>query len=341
MLMGVFFMKNTKKGKITFFCAIMFLCAGPAVFSQNPSSPSLDSLQDAAHSFSTNLALSLPFNANMGLNWSDAHIGKFPHFGVGVSGGFSTMNIGIFKEMFNKFDLNLPDILFKFAGLPIPGYTVEGRISGFSLPFDIGVKFGYLPMSPGSFEKFDYLLAGGDIRYAVLKGSAVVPTISIGMGYNYMSGALGIKAEKDAFFNYTDLNGNNQTLTLTAPVITLPWSTSALDFKVQISKSTEAVTPYLGVGASFGFSKAGYRVESAITDSGAALETAKSFFKEEFGINDISSTGFESIASINKWSGRLYGGLSFNITIVKIDLTGLWNFVDNSYGVSLGIRVQT
>ena len=124
-----------------------------------------------------------------------------------------------------------------------------------------------------------------------------------------------------------------------APLVTLDWATSSLDFKAQISKSFVIVTPYLGIGASNGWSKAGYSVETTVTDSAGNIEAAKALCKQ-FGIYDLSTTGFSSSSKFTGWSFRTFGGLSFNAAILRIDLTGLYNFVDTNYGLSLGVRIQ-
>jgi hypothetical protein len=336
-----------KSRKIALFCVIMVIFACSAVFAQTVPS-SFKDLKDSVDDFSTKLALSLPFNSSMGLNWSDAYVGDLPHFGVGLSLGFTTMDASSFEDVLKNFNFSLPSWIFGFGGFPIPGWTVEGRIGGFipKVPFDIGLKFGILPLKDlgGDLSKFDYLMIGGDIRYAVLKGNITLPTVSVGVGFNYQSGALGVKAGDDSKLNYPyyepgDTEVKTGTLTLGAPTIILPWETATLDFKAQISKTFFFITPYLGIGASTGWSKAGYEVTTTVTDSTGNLERATGIAKQ-FGIDDLSSAGFSSIIEINKWSGRLFGGLSFNAARLRIDLTALWNFADNRYGVSIGGRIQ-
>jgi hypothetical protein len=299
--------------------------------------PSLGDIQKNVDNFSEKLALSLPFNAAMGLNWADAHIGQFlglpPHFGVGVSMGFTTIDGGSMGDLLHRFNIDLP---IDIGGYPIPGYAVEGRIGGFVLPFDVGLKFGYLPIKPENLE-LDYFLIGGDVRYALLKETLVLPAISVGMGYNYLNGGLAIKIGEDRSFSYKDISGGDQTLTLSAPKVGLLWETSGLDFKAQISKSFLVITPYLGIGLSHAWSRAGYEVQTTL--SGADLDKIKKIMGN-YGITDITANGLSSIVEITGWSGRLFGGLSFNLPLFKIDLTGMFNFADARYGVALGLRFQ-
>ncbi|MDR2477499.1 MAG: hypothetical protein LBD18_06920 [Treponema sp.] len=320
---------------IVFAALVLLLCAASPVFSQ---APQLKELQNRVDEFSEKLALTLPFNSTIGLNWSDAYIGQLlgvpPHFGAGLSLGFTTTDFGSFNELAGMFGFSLP---LNFGGYPIPGYTVEGRIGGVILPFDVGLKFGYLPIKPEDWE-LDYFLIGGDFRYAILKGSVTVPTVSVGVGYNYLSGGLAKDIGQPLSFGYTDLSSNAQTLTLSAPKVGLLWETSTLDFKAQISKSFLIVTPYLGIGLSHAWSKAGYKIESTIHSSGD-LAVAKEAVKQ-YGIADLSDTGFSSIMSITGWSFRAFGGVSCNLPFFKIDLTGLFNFIDARYGFTVGARFQ-
>jgi hypothetical protein len=110
-------------------------------------SAQLKDLQNGVVDFSEKMAKSLPFNSSLGLNWSDAYIGKIfpsvpPHFGIGGSFGFTTMDLPALKTLAGQLGYGMP---FTTDRLFFPVYTLEGRLGGFFLPFDIGVKFGTLP----------------------------------------------------------------------------------------------------------------------------------------------------------------------------------------------------
>ena len=310
----------------------------PAFSQQIP----LGDVKGSMDEFAGSLAKSLPFNSSMGLNWADAYIGQFlgipPHFGVGFSFGYTTMDSGRFTDLLKNFTISLPDFLSDFGGFPVPGYAAEARIGGFFLPFDAGFKFGYMPLKPNYIDKLDYLLVGGDVRYALIKGNVIIPKISIGVGFNYMSGGIGQSIGQSIKYGYNP-NDENDFIEVSKPKVSIDWATSSLDFKAQISKSLLIITPYLGIGASNGWSKAGYGVETTVTDSGGDLEAAKDALKQ-FGIYDLDQTGFSSEVKESGWSFRVFGGLSFNITILRLELTGLYNFVDGNYGLTMGARIQ-
>ena len=330
-----------KDRKIALFCAIMLILAGTTVFAQP--FPGFKELQDTMSDFTDNMAKSLPFNSTIGLNSSDAYIGQFlgmpPHFGAGISLGFVTTEGDSMGDLLDYFGISLP---IDMGGYPLFGYTTEGRIGGFILPFDVGFKFGVLPVSVKSQDlKLDYLLTGFDVRYAVLEGKGLAPKISIGVGYNYLKGGLEKAVDTESTFIYPDPtnSGSNNTLTLKKPTVGIWWETSSLDFKAQISKSLAIITPFFGLGASVGFSKAGYGVEANIDDPSGQLDDALEFFRG-IGITDMDVNGFSYEDSFNGWSFRAFGGLSLNLTVLKIDLTGLYNFGDSRYGFNLGARIQ-
>ncbi|MDR0410713.1 MAG: hypothetical protein LBH75_01905 [Treponema sp.] len=302
----------------------------------------LADLQKNVDSFSSELAMSLPFNASMGLNWSDAYIGKFlgvpPHFGVGVSGGFTSLNSVAFDDLLDNFGVSLP-----IGEMLLSSYVVEGRLGGFFLPFDVGVKFGILPQVDfGDRLKIDHLLAGADIRFAVVEGNVILPRISVGVGFNFLKGALTAPLDNGVSFNVDE-----KVLTLTQPEATFSWETKSIDLKAQVSKSFLIITPYAGFGASYAWSNMGYSVESKIRYDGSDVDNAAiSEIKEKLasagvpGLDKLSANGFSSIVAAEGWTFRAFLGLSLNVFIVKFDLTGMYNFIDSNYGATMGVRMQ-
>jgi len=332
---------NTKtRRKIALFLAVLFIGIGVPAFSQT-GIPNVGDLTQAMDVFAESMARALPFNASMGLNWSDAYIGKFfpslpPHFGIGISGGFTTMKIDPIMDLLDIF--GFPEQLPEFGGLPIPGAMVEGRLGGLFLPFDIGLKVGYLPFNPGPFDRVDYLLVGADIRYALLEGNVILPKVSVGMGLNYLSGGIERRLGRGIEISYRDLDGP-QILGIEAPNLSVQWSTATLDLKAQVSKQIFIVTPYLGIGASHGWSKVSYGLDAEITTNGN-LEQAKEIFRQ-YGIDiDEEMRRLSSELGIGGWSFRAFGGVSVNLLLFRLDFTGLWDIRDNNFGATMGARIQ-
>jgi hypothetical protein len=321
-----------KTEQIAVIAVLLVLLVSSLAFSQTVD---LKELQNKAENFSDSLAKSLPFNAALGLNWSDAYIGKLlpsipPHFGVGASFGFTTIDMAVAGDLAGILGFSIP---LDTKKLMLPMYAGEVRLGGLFLPFDVGVKAGVLPAVGlwGSDIDTSYTLVGADLRYALTEGGVILPKISVGLGFNYLKGGLETSVEKT--MNYSFDTGS---LSVANPEVNLFWETKVLDFKVQLSKSIFIITPYLGLGASYGWSEAGYEAEAPITASTGSLSDAQAYLDNTtIGDNKISST-----IKVNGFSARLFGGLSVNLMVFKLDLTGLYNFRDSNYGLSFGARFQ-
>jgi hypothetical protein len=338
------FMKTHNKAAILFMViSLMFTVSVSAQTTFGELQGNIDDLSKA-------MAKALPFNSTIGLNWSDAYIGQLvgvpPHFGVGISAGATTINIGSINKILGYFGQSLGELPgIGNGGMVLPAYTAEVRIGGFILPFDLGIKVGYLQME--TLSNLDYLLIGGEVRYAILKGNVVLPKVSIGLGVNYLHGGIG--AELNNTNQDFTIGGNN--VTITDPRMDFTWDSTSIDLKAQVSKSFLIITPYLGLGASWAASKAGYEVKSNLKYNGNTITDA-----DIDTINDIlkaggketidgDSTGFSSyIENPSGWSLRAFGGLSVNMAVIRLDLTGMINFLDlenyAAFGATLGIRFQ-
>jgi len=348
-----------KIGKILCLYAVIFLLIAVPAFSQIPDvpkMPGLEDLQKTADDFTKALSQSLPFNSAMGLNWSDAYIGQLialpPHLGIGVTTGFTTMNFGSLNGLLEMFHVPLPDKI-NIGGFALPGYTIEARLGGLILPFDIGAKFGYLHFTPDLVNgllktgipdfSMDYLLIGGDIRYALLDGKKFPLKFSIGGGFNYLKGgiAMPVPGMDNLSFKITD----NRTLNIPTPELGINWETKSLDLKAQASLKILVITPYIGVGASYAWSNAGYGIKSNINvtdDNGnpVDLSSAKELI-EGFGISGIDENGFSNVnETLPGWSFRAFGGFSINLPFIKFDLTGMYDILSQCYGLTFGIRLQ-
>ncbi|MCL2443505.1 MAG: hypothetical protein FWD13_08605 [Treponema sp.] len=333
--------------KLLVISIVIFLLAASPVFSLESL---LEDLQGNVDNFSEKMAKSLPFNSTMGLNWSDAYIGKFfpafpPHLGVGVSAGFTTMNFGSINDLAAMFDFHIPiDIPL---GFPLLGYTVEARIGGLFFPFDIGLKYGTLGDAFNTDNvpflnrivdaDMRYLLYGADIRFAVFKPKVMPVRICIGIGYNRLEG--GISTTLNSFngsFNFEDY-----AINIVAPNLNLIWETECLELKTQVSFPIFFITPYVGAGVSYARSKAGYQINSPITVTGdtGTIEQALAELGINLDINNLSN-GFYSIKEVNGVNARLYGGLSLSLAVIKFDFTAMYNILGGEWGGTFGLRFQ-
>jgi len=333
-----------KLGKILIIGTIIFLLTTGLVISNEMD---FTSLQRTLGLFSEDMVRSMPFNSAIGLNWSDAYIGQFlgipPNFGVGMTFGVSSMDNGPINDLVRMFSgepLNDKD------ALSLPGYTFEGRLGGFIIPFDIGFKIGFLPEEVPILEaitglKLSYFLVGGDFRYALV--NTRIFRLSAGLGFNHLNG--GISLPIDSGFGPL-VTPDGYKMTMSNPEAGLLWNTNCLEFKLQASISTPVVTPYAGFGLNYSWTKAGYDIASELTmkDSEGNRIDANQFIEElnRHGITDIRFTdkGIESILSDSALNMRVYGGFSLNMTVIRLDLTGMYDLFNSNLGLTVGIRFQ-
>jgi hypothetical protein len=311
--------------------------------------------QSAFQSFANGVAGALPLEASVGLNWSDAYIGQLldtpPHFGIGVTGGAATIPYAAIKSAITTFGANIPSNLsfLSSVGIPLPSYSVDVRIGGFILPFDVGLKFGYLPS--GALSNFginsftaDYLMVGGDVRYAILRDSGASPGLSVGVGYTYMKGNIGVPGILNGpiTIQSVTVGSNTYNIGFTNPSLNFFWNTSVIDAKVQLSKTLFIITPYIGLGASYGISNAGGGMQSAMTINGVAATQAQiDQINSAFGTNfTLQNPGFGVYAGGSGFSARVFGGFSFNIFILKIGVGAEYEFLSGSLAAMANARIQ-
>lgn len=299
------------------------LAFAPALSAQTD----INALKNGLNTFVDDSTGSLPFAASAGLDWSDAYIGSIvgvpPHFGIGVSAGATTLPKKAVEPLLSALGGSLN------SDLPLPSLGVNARIGGFLLPFDVGLKVGVLPGLKISDYTIDYTNLGFDVRYAVFQGEPLLPDVSVGGGVDYF--ATKVKAKYGSNLSYT---AGGHTLTVGAPEATLDLSALVFEAKAQVSKSFVIVTPYLGLSALVGSSTAKAGVSSNVdySDGGQAYWAQY--------LPGLSATGFSNDKSVANFGLKVYGGTSINLVVFKLDVQGLYSFLDQSYGGTLGARFQ-
>lgn len=222
-------------------------------------------IANGLNAFAENILVAAPQAATQQNVWADAYIGKLfpslpPHFGVGISLGGTKMDMtGLkdaataFEGMINDFvpdsgDSSITDQLkgtVDFGSIPdifvMPTVSIDARIGGIFLPFDIGISAmmtnpslfsvdlsdpnSLTSMSaPMNFNAFgfngsaDYLTLGIDVRYCVLDGGVILPKVSVGAGYNITKGSFGISSDKSGVDANMNLSFNTQVIYVQAEV---------------------------------------------------------------------------------------------------------------------------
>ena len=333
--------------KIIFFVVISIYTVIP-VFSETE----ISFMQTSVLKFSGEMNKASLFNSSIGLNWSDAYIGKITsdpaHFGVGISAGFTTIDFNTILNIMYAFDMELPLAdkidFFDDTGYFIPNYTLDVRIGGFGIPFDIGVKFGFLPHKfVGMFSPNDddatmqNMLIGGDIRFALLNRKSCRLKISTGLGFNFMTGEISVVLPDFKLVHTKSDGTKNNLLNLTTPKVDVLWRTMNIELKAQASVPCKFITPYLGFKGGFSWSQSGYRVTSALTD-GEVAELSK------YDFTRVSKTGFETIIDEKdiweRFNAQAFGGFSINLFYVRLDFTGMYEILGKNFGGTFGIRFQ-
>jgi len=329
---------------------ILFLIISSPLLAQD-----YDQIRTTFQNFSSDVASTLPFLSSMGLNWSDAYIGTFPHFGFGGTAGAVTLPYDTIKAVADSLNIDisfLPDFL-KTYGVPLPVACVEARLGGFIIPFDMGFKVGFIPepvkeLLPSDLS-IDYFMVGGEVRFGLIEENETIPDVSIGIGVTYLDGSVTVSG----FFDDTTYN----LYPYTSYSIRLEyedekgslnffWRALSIELKAQVSKKILFMTFYIGIGESYNiYAEAGGGIEAPRilnSDTGELLSDDEINALTDLlpGLDSISSTGIKVKSSSTGWGLRVFGGLSFDIFFVKLDLTALYNILSQSLGASLNVRLQ-
>ncbi|RKX85543.1 MAG: hypothetical protein DRP58_05700 [Spirochaetes bacterium] len=312
-------------------------------------------MQDSFSTFSSDVSTSLPFASTIGLNWSDATVRSFPHFGAGLSVGAVLIPEDAFTTLAADMGFDIPPELTSLGiGIPLPAYTFDARMGGLFLPFDIGVKFGFIPSEVASQLPIsvDYTLAGFDLRMPIMKQNIVLPSIALSVGYNYLSAGVEtpISTGMGQSVDITDAFGSgSHILYFGDPDARFQMDSNVLDAKLQISKSLLIITPYAGVGYSYGWSNAGGGVVGSVryndgtgehditADDIAAIEQA--FADAGYDAPTLSADGFLVSSDSVGGSFRAFAGLSVNLFVLKLDLNAMYNVDTASFGGGVNARI--
>lgn len=330
--------------------SMMVLAAVAGAWGQS----SLSDFQTGFTDFSADMASTLSYNATVGNNWSDGYIGGFPHFGAGLAVGVTAVPASSLEPFFAAMQVAVPDSLKTF-GLPVPAAALSAKLGGPILPFDVGLKAMVLPSSVASALSAsgvtaDYQLFGGNVRFGLVKEGLVLPDVSIGAGYNRLKGSIQMPLNIATQAYSFDPGTGTQTLTVTDPDMSMEWTTDSFDFTLQVSKSLLFLRPYAGVGYSLGKStvSGGMRAPMVYNDgtgpvtldSAGVAQLKSDLAAAGIDVPDISADGFMFRSEDTSPVLRVYGGLSFDIFVIKLDTTVTYVPVTKSLGASAMVRFQ-
>ena len=296
--------------KNLFIAAVFFFCAAFSAYAFDG-----NDVNQKLGDFSSTLNAIVANAATEQNVYSSAWIGKVfpsapPHFAAGVEAGVTKFDMSPLKDVANIFSVTgLPSLLV------FPTITANARVGGLFLPFDIGVSAMYLDLSKldsiADGLGFQFFDIGGDIRWAILKGTGPLPQISLGAGYYYTSGR--VSYEKEGLVSKVDYACHTAFL------------------QAQISKTFLFITPYLGIRGIV------YKSESTWNWFVTPAQIVQSIW-----YNDTACYGTGSATA--DWFGnvlpQIYGGVGLNLAFFALNFSAAYEFKNNIWGGNLSIRFQ-
>ena len=263
-------------------------------------------------------------NAQLQQNvWADAWIGHIlpkPNFGFGVNAGVSKLKLDSLKSAGNALGMDMSGVP---STMVFPVATVDLRVGGFFLPFDVGFTISGLDTSKiGPLNKaispayFDFFTIGGDIRYAVLKGGAILPKVSVGLGVYHISGHIG--AEKDGSAAEMD------------------FSATTLSLSAQVSKKLVFFVPFAGARVMFTSSSVNWKAKAnwknILHTTGSLAEAIEYKILPQTFSGGTDKGLFEHVRPV------IYGGFAFDLAVIDITLSGSYDFVSSIPSGAVSVR---
>lgn len=283
--------------------------------------------ENGLNDFCDDLADVIPNSQTQQNVYAEAWIGKiFPgfHFGAGVNAGVSALDVSTLKDA--ALALGVDDVKDINDTLVFPTITVDARLGGIILPFDIGVTAMSIDTSKmDSVDKaidpvaIDFFTLGADIRYAIFQGGFMRPKWSVGAGFYYTKG--GVDVDDDT-------------------------AKASLDFKsttfmvnTQASIKLLCLVPFIGGRALFSKTSVDWKVNA---------EWARIIAKE-------SDTYYEGVANALKWgilpssfsgssSGfsvypQVFGGIGLDLLFLNLTVSGSYDIASKIPSAAVSVRV--
>ena len=283
--------------------------------------------ENGLNDFCDDLADVIPNSQTQQNVYAEAWIGKlFPgfHFGAGVNAGVSALDVSSLKDA--ALALGVDDVKDINDTLVFPTITVDARLGGIILPFDIGVTAMSIDTSKmDSVDKaidpvaIDFFTIGADIRYAILQGGFMRPKWSVGAGFYYTKG--GVDVDDDT-------------------------AKASLDFKsttfmvnTQASIKLLCLVPFIGGRALFSKTSVDWKVNA---------NWARIIAKE-------SDTYYEGVANALKWgilpssfsgssSGfsvypQVFGGIGLDLLFLNLTVSGSYDIASKIPSAAVSVRI--
>ncbi len=283
--------------------------------------------ENGLNDFCDDLADVIPNSQTQQNVYAEAWIGKiFPgfHFGAGVNAGVSALDVSTLKDA--ALALGVDDVKDINDTLVFPTITVDARLGGIILPFDIGITAMSIDTSKiGAVDEaidpvaIDFFTLGADIRYAIFQGGFMRPKWSVGAGFYYTKG--GVDVDDDS-------------------------AKASLDFKsttfmvnTQASIKLLCLVPFIGGRALFSKTSVDWKVNA----DGASI------------IAEESDTYYDGVADALKWgilpssfsgssSGfsvypQVFGGIGLDLLFLNLTVSGSYDIASKIPSAAVSVRV--
>lgn len=283
--------------------------------------------ENGLNDFCDDLADVIPNSQTQQNVYAEAWIGKiFPgfHFGAGVNAGVSALDVSTLKDA--ALALGVDDVKDINDTLVFPTITVDARLGGIILPFDIGVTAMSIDTSKmDSVDKaidpvaIDFFTLGADIRYAIFQGGFMRPKWSVGAGFYYTKG--GVDVDDDT-------------------------AKASLDFKsttfmvnTQASIKLLCLVPFIGGRALFSKTSVDWKV-----NADWASIIAKEGDNYYDGVADALKWGILPSSFSGSSSGfsvypQVFGGIGLDLLFLNLTVSGSYDIASKIPSAAVSVRV--
>lgn len=283
--------------------------------------------ENGLNDFCDDLVDVLPNSQTQQNVYAEAWIGKlFPgfHFGAGVNAGVSALDVSSLKDA--ALALGIDDVKDINDTLVFPTITVDARLGGIILPFDIGVTAMSIDTSKmDSVDKnidpvaIDFFTIGADVRYAILQGGFLRPKWSVGAGFYYTKG--GVDVDDD-----------------TAKA-SLDFKSTTFMLNTQASMKLLCLVPFIGGRALFSKTSVDWKVKAKWAD--IIADNADSYYD---GVVDALTWGILPGSFSGSSSGfsvypQVFGGVGLDLLFLNLTVSGSYDIASKIPSAAVSVRI--
>lgn len=313
---------------------LVFLCltfALTGIFAQAIPSVSdyinIDKLGAGLDQFTHSLLKTAPSTVTQQYIYPDAYLGQLlsvpPNVAGGISAGAAQLDAtGLASAL--KDGLGT-DLLKDITNLYLPTIVLDARIGGIILPFDIGVH-GMLISEPLTFSAkgteflADYGTVGANIRIPLLEQNIILPAISLGTGFSYSKGTIGMNTSGEVISH-----------------IAAGYESMIIDASLQISKEILFITPYAGARATLSSSKRHWNCDyeiDALKDATDDWKSSRSYTEEQWSPWEINSEN-------PNYTAQLFAGVGIDFFfIIQFGVNASYDLVNDLWAGSVNLRIK-